>query len=232
MKRALHNILIRLLLVFILALTVLAQARAQGDTVCAGETSTWVVVNEPGVTYTWELYNDVTGIDFATDPGNCPIAEAFFEGGINTGDSVIVNCVEPGTYFLKVTATDSCTNNIKVGKIVAEACQSYAQFQDPEPTCEGDTAYLTLDIWGGAGPWVVTYTDGTTVWTTDTIYEAPYTFPLIPTPATPGSYNYWVTSIVNGYGTVNNEPMEPVTLIIKPRPVTEGIYRYDPFTAK
>ena len=232
MKRTLHNILLRLLLVIILAGTAMAQARAQADTICAGESSVWAVLPAPGVTYTWELYHDVTNINFAADPGNCPIDSAYFVGGVNTGDSVTIMWEEPGTYFIKVTATDSCTNNIKIGKVFVKGCLSYAVFLDPEEICEGDTAWLTMEISGGVGPWVVTYTDGITTWTTDTIFSSPYTFPLIPTPTAPGSYQYWITSVVNGYGMINNEPTEPVTLIVKPRPATSPIYRYQPVSKK
>jgi hypothetical protein len=221
-KRFSHTIL-RLLLVFIPALLVMAQARAQGDTVCVGQTSTWVIVDE-GDTYTWELYNDVTGINFAVDPGNCPPAEAYFVGGVNTGDSVNVMCLVPGTYFIKVTATDSCSMNLKVGRIVVEECLSYATFLDPDPVCSGDTAMLTVGITGAPGPWVVTFTDGTTTWTID-VTVSPYTFQLIPTPTVPGSYQYWITSVSNPYMT-NNTPGDPITLIVKPKPVTSPIYRY------
>jgi hypothetical protein len=203
----------------------LAQARAQGDTVCAGSVSTWQVVDVPGVTYTWELYNDVTNINFATDPGNCPPGEAYFVGGVNTGDSVNVMCLVAGTYFIKVTATDTCSMNLKVGKITVEECYSYASFQDPEPVCAGDTAMLTIDVTGAPGPWVVTFTDGTTVWT-ETFADNPHTFQLIPTPTLPGNYDYWITSISNPYGMINTTPSAPVTLIVKPKPVTSPIIRY------
>jgi hypothetical protein len=222
-KRFAH-IVLRLVLVFIPVLMFLAQTRAQGDTVCAGQTSMWSVVEVPGDTYTWELYNDVTGINFVTDPGNCPPAEAFFVGGVNTGDSVEVMCLVPGTYFIKVTATDSCTDNLKVGKILVEECYSYATLLEPEPVCAGDTAMLTVNITGAPGPWVITFTDGTTTWT-QPVPVSLYTFPLIPTPTVPGSYQYWITSVSNAYMT-NNTPGPPVTLIVKPKPVTSPIYRY------
>jgi hypothetical protein len=224
MKLRSHTIL-RLMLVFILAVMALAQARAQGDTVCVGQTSVWSVVEVPGDTYAWELYNDVTGINLAVVPGNCPPTEAYFVGGVNTGDSVEVMCLAPGTYFIKVTATDSCTNNLKVGKIVVEECYSYATLLEPEPVCPGDTAMLTVEITGAPGPWVITYTDGTTTWTSDTITASPYTFPLVPTPAAPGSYLYWITSVSNPFMTYDI-PGDPVTLIVKPKPVTSPIYRY------
>jgi hypothetical protein len=224
MKLRPHTIL-RLMLVFILAVMALAQARAQGDTVCVGQTSIWAVEEVPGVTYAWELYNDVVGINLAVVPGNCPPTEAYFVGGVNTGDSVEVMCLVPGTYFIKVTATDSCTNNLKVGMIVVEGCYSYTTFLEPEPACAGDTAMLTIEITGAQGPWIVTFTDGTTTWTTDTITSSPYTFPLIPTPAVPGAYQYWITSVSNPYMT-NDTPGDPVTLIVNPKPVTSQIYRY------
>jgi hypothetical protein len=224
MKLSSHTIL-RLLLVIIPVVMGLAQARAQGDTVCAGQTSVWAVVDVPGDTYTWELYNDVTGINFATDPGNCPPTEAYFVGGVNTGDSVEVMCLAAGTYFIKVTATDSCSGNLKVGMIVVEECYSTAIFLEPGSICSGDTAMLTMEI-TGIGPWNVTYTDGITYWTIGDIQASPYTFPLIPTPTVPGTYQYWITSVTNGIGLTNDTPSPPVTLIVNLKPVTSPIYRY------
>ena len=225
MKRFLHTIL-RLVLVFIPVLMFLAQARAQGDTVCVGETSIWAVEPVPGNTYVWELYNDVVGLNLAVVPGNCPPAEAFFVGGVSTGDSVNVMCLVSGTYFIKVTATDSCTNNIKVGEILVQECLSYATFLDPGEVCSGDTALFTIEFTGGTGPWDVTFTDGITTWTIEDIQASPYTFPLIPTPSVPGNYQYWITSVTNGVGLTNDIPTVPVTLIVKPKPVTSPIYRY------
>jgi hypothetical protein len=226
-KRLLHMIL-RLLLVIIPVLLALGQARAeQGvDTLYAGQTSALSVVETDGVDYYWELYNDVAGINFATDPGNCPPAEAYFVGGVNTGDSVEVMWMVPGTYFFKVTATDSCTNNLKVGKMVVLASYSYGVFLDPEPVCPGDTALITIEISGAAGPWDVTFTDGTTIWTMEDITVSPYTFQLIPTPMVSGSYQYWIISVTSGIGIINDAPSDPVTLIVKPKPVTSPIYRY------
>lgn len=217
---------LRLLLTLVAVVMALAQARAQADTVCAGETSIWSVEAVPGVSYYWELYNDVEGLNLAVTPGNCPPAEAYFVDGINTGDSVNVMCVVAGNYFIKVTATDSCTNNIKVGKIVVIPCYSYAELLEPEPVCSGDTALFTVEITGGVGPWSVTYTDGVTEWTIDDIPSSPYTFQHIPTPTIPGTYQYWITRLVNGVGYVTDTPGDPVTLIVKPKPVTSPIFRY------
>ncbi len=227
MKRSMQ-IVLRLILVFIPVVMALAQARAQADTVYAGQTSIWSVVEVPGDTYTWELYNDVTGINFATDPGNCPLGEAYFVGGVNTGASVEVMWQVPGTYFIKVRANNSCTDNIKVGKIVVLESQSVAVFLDPEAVCTGDTAMLTLEITGGLGPWDVTFTDGDSTWTIEGITTSPHTFQLIPTPTIPGTYSYWVTSVTSGNGFVNNTPGNPVELIVNPKPVTSPIYNYAP----
>jgi hypothetical protein len=225
MRRLLHNIF-RLVLVIIPVLLALGQARGQADTVCAGETSVWVVEEFPGVNYTWELYKDVTGINFATDAGNCPSSEAYFAGGVSSGDSVNVICVTPGTYFICVKANSICpAGNLRVGKIVVMPCLSYAVFLEPVPACQGDTALMTILVSGAPGPWVVTFSDGVTFWTID-VPVSPYTFQLIPTPALQGSYTYWITSVTNIYGLTNDTPSDPVILLIKPKPVTSPIFRY------
>jgi hypothetical protein len=224
MKRFTH-IVFRLLLAFIPVMLSLPQARAQGDTVCVGSTSLWAVVEVPGDSYVWELYNDVEGLNLAVVPGNCPVSEAYFVGGVNTGDSVEVMCLELGTYFIKVTATNGCpTNNLKIGMIVVEECYSYATLI-PDTICEGETAMFTLEMTGAPGPWVVTFTDGTTTWTEGPFTDNPHVFPLIPTPPLQGNYNYYITSVANPYMT-NETTGDPVTLIVRPKPVTSPIYRY------
>jgi hypothetical protein len=112
-----------------------------------------------------------------------------------------------------------------VGKIVVEGSYSFATFLEPPPVCSGDTAMLTIGITGASGPWVVTFTDGTTTWTTDTITISPYTFQLIPTPTILGAYQYWITSVSNPLIT-NDTPGDPITLIVTPKPVTSPVFRY------
>ena len=225
MKRLKHMIF-RVLMVLVPWLLGLNSVRAQADTVCVNETSVWVVEESPGVSHYWELYNDVTGINFVTDPGNCPPTEAYFVGGVNAGDSVNVMGLRPGTYFIKVRASNSCTDNIKVGKIVVVPCMSTAVLLEPAPVCEGDTALFTFEITGGIGPWSITYTDGITEWTIEDIPSSPHIFQHIPTPTVPGTYQYWITRVVNGAGYVWEAPGDPVNLIVKPRPVTSPIFRY------
>jgi len=224
---------LRLALAILPVVLALTDVRAQGgNTVFAG-TSSWLAVEpQEGVSYYWELYNDVEGLNLAVMPGNCPVTEAYFVGGVNTGDSVEVMWLVPGVYFFKVTATDTCTNNIKIGKMEVLESDSYASFLDPDPVCAGDTAVLTLVITGGPGPWDVTFTDGTTFWTISGIEESPHTFLLIPTPVVAGNYNYWVTSVTNVYGLTNTTPGDPVILTVYPKPVTSPIYKYDPTALK
>jgi hypothetical protein len=86
-----------------------------------GSTTTLEAVQVPGDTYSWDLYNDPS-VDFALTPGNCPPASARFTDG-NTGPSVQVEWLQPGTYFFKVTAVDAagCTNNLKVGMVIVSS---------------------------------------------------------------------------------------------------------------
>lgn len=212
-----------------LLLLALAPAMAQpGNTVYAGQSAPLAVEDIEGVDWLWELYNDVDGLNLVDVPGNCPPTEAYFINGVNTGPAVEVMWLVPGIYYFKVTATDSCTNNVRVGMMEVLESWSYASFLEPDAVCAGDTAVLTLEITGGIGPWDVTFTNGTDTWTITGIEESPHTFMLIPTPAIPGSYQYWVSSVTNGYGMTNDEPGAPVTLIVHPKPVTSPIYRYDP----
>jgi len=99
-----------------LLLLALAPARAQ-TVVSQGKITTLAVVQIPGHTYEWELYNDAT-INFATVAGNCPVTSAAFTGS-HLGSNVQVKWLIPGIYFYKVTARDAlgCTMNLKIGMI-------------------------------------------------------------------------------------------------------------------
>jgi len=96
----------------------LASATAMAQTVVyQGETTPLTVVEVPGHTYKWEIYSDLT-VDFAKEPGNCPVTSATFVGG-NTKASVIVRWIRTGIYFYKIRAHDAnnCAMNMKIGMI-------------------------------------------------------------------------------------------------------------------
>jgi gliding motility-associated-like protein len=115
--RGLVQNMTRLMVAALLPL-LLALAPAKAETVVyVGTTSTLEVVQYPGDTYVWDLYNDST-VNFATTPGAVPAASAAFVGG-NTGPKVTVAWNQQGIYFFRVMARNAsnCTNNLKVGKI-------------------------------------------------------------------------------------------------------------------
>jgi gliding motility-associated-like protein len=97
-------------------LLALHPAKAQ-TIVYQGTITTFEVIQVPGNTYQWELYNDST-LNFAVVAGNCPVTSARFTTG-NMGPSVNVEWLQPGIYFYKVTARDAalCTTNLKIGKL-------------------------------------------------------------------------------------------------------------------
>jgi len=221
MKRSNH-ILLNLLLVAIPVLMALADASAQTE-VYAGQTTDLGVVETPGDTYTWELYNDITGTNFAVDPGNCPATEAFFAGGINTGPTVQVTWLTPGNYFFKVTAIRSgCSDNLRVGMVTVLEALPVATIQIQPPICQGDTAALTIDLTGTA-PWSLDISDGTDTLTYTNISATPFILYIAPALST----SYTVTRVSDVYG-VNTVPSNTVTLIVKPRPVTTPIIQYGP----
>lgn len=95
-----------------------ASATAQ-RTVYQGQVTPLTIVPHPGDTYTWELYTDST-VNFAVAEGDVTPDMAYFVNGKNTGPTVEVAWLQPGTYFYKVTAVNviECTNHLKVGMIV------------------------------------------------------------------------------------------------------------------
>lgn len=109
--------ILRLALVVLLPLLLaLAPAKAQTN-VYIGKTSSLSVVQVPGHTYEWEIYDDAT-VNFATTQGKCPETSAIFTGG-NRGANVEVKWLKTGIYFFKVTARDAanCAMNFKLGMI-------------------------------------------------------------------------------------------------------------------
>jgi gliding motility-associated-like protein len=82
-----------------------------------GTTTQLAVVQETNLTYEWEIYSDLA-VDFAKEPGNCPVTSATFIG-TNTEASVNVNWLQPGIYFYKITVYDAtkCVMNFKIGMI-------------------------------------------------------------------------------------------------------------------
>jgi hypothetical protein len=222
MNRPKH-IFLRLLLVAIPLLTAMAPAMAQ-DTVYAGQSRDLSVTGIPGDTYVWELYNDVTGINFATDPGNCPPGEAYFTGS-STGPAVNVMWLNQGTYFYKVTAyRGTCTMNLKVGKMTVLWAIPTAIIEPPPPICIGDSVHLTIQL-SGTAPWSITLTDGTNSFVFHNIPSSPFnlTVPLIPLVST----TYWISEVTDAHVT-NTNSSPPVVQVVNPKPVNSHIYQYGP----
>ena len=225
----------RLMLVAVMLLLAIAPAMAQMNNVYKGQTSSLSVVEVPGDTYEWELYNNATGINFATDPGNCPQTEAIFTGSINTGPSVNVTWLKPGTYYYKVTARRSgCTMNLKVGKIEVQQPLSGADLSLSQPsTCIGQGVNLQLNL-SGTAPWSITYLitkpDGLTQEiTVNNITENISQIPFNPTAA--GTYTFKVISVTDTFNT-NTTPSNTVTLTVNAKPGSSRIYQYDPVSKK
>lgn len=222
MIRLTHNIL-RLMVVAILLLAAVARASGQ-DTVYAGQSTNLGVVAVSGDTYQWELYNDVTGVNFVTTPGNCPASAAYFTAG-STGASVNVMWLQQGTYFYKVTARrGSCTMNLKVGKMTVLWNTPTATIESPPPLCVGEQVHLRIHL-TGTPPWSFTLTDGTNSWIYNNIFTNPYDLivPVTPTVTT----TYWISSVSDLHLT-NTVPSATVIQIIHPKPVNSKIYQYKP----
>lgn len=206
----------RLLLLFMLAVSAMGSAMAQ--TTYQGKIDTLAVVDVPGTTYTWELYSDPPP-DFATTPGTVTTEAVFL--GPNTGASVRVQWLVPGTYFAKVTASiPGCTNNLRVIRFEVLPAMPIVTI-DPDTICAGDTAYITVGF-VSTGPWNFTLTDGTNTWnyTTNT---TPMVIPVTPAVTT----SYWITQVTYiSFGFTYAEPTTPIQVLVHPLPVTSPIYKY------
>ncbi|HNW77141.1 MAG TPA: hypothetical protein PKJ28_09680 [Bacteroidales bacterium] len=216
-------IILRWLLALLPLVTTMAPVVAQ-DTVYAGQSSTLSVTAIPGDTYVWELYEDVSAVNFATDPGNCPPTDANFMG-TNTGPTVNVMWLTQGTYFYKVTASrGGCTMNLKVGKMVVLWELPTAVLDTPAVICAGDSVHLTVTL-TGTPPWSFTLTDGVNNWVYSNITSSPYTFtvPVIPLVTT----TYWISEVTDFHAT-NFTPSPPVIQVVNPKPVNSPIYQYGP----
>ena len=232
--------ILKLLAILPLLLTMAPAMAQNGSVVYPGETTVLSVEEVPGVTYTWELYNDVEGINLVEVPGNIEAGEAEFVDGINTGATVEVRWLQPGTYFFKVTATDDCTDNLKLGRIEVEEDLPVAYFLEPDTICIGDPGFLDIE-WTGTPPLSVEYTiqfldeEGESgeieTFTINDINSQPHWLEVDPDQLNQiGNYVFTITSVTDANGVTNNEPSESVTLTVEPRPITSPIERYNPIS--
>jgi hypothetical protein len=229
------HIILRLLLVAIPVLLAMAPAVAQTNNAYVGQSVELSVVEIPGDTYTWELYSDVSGVNFATDPGNCPPTTGIFAGGINAGPVVHAVWLSPGTYFYKVTSQRSgCSMNLKVGKITVENPSSAVALSLSQTSiCLGQPANLEANFTGQI-PESITYRiispDATSLdITINNISENPWLIPLKPTIA--GTYTFEIVSITDASGT-KTTTSNIVKATVNPKPGKSRIYQYDPVSKK
>lgn len=231
----LKHILLRLLLVAIPVMLAMAPAVAQTDNVFVGQSVELNVVGIPGDTYTWELYNDVAGINLATTSGNCPQTEAVFTDGISSGAVVHITLLKTGTYFYKVTAQRSgCTMNLKVGKITAEHPLPTVNLSlSQSSVCIGQSTDIEANFIGTA-PFSITYRVTRPDATTQDIIinNLAGNLSLIPfNPTIAGTYTFEVLSVTDAY-TTNTTITNFIAVTVNPKPGSSRIYQYDPTNKK
>jgi len=229
------NIILRLILVAIPVLLAMAPAVAQTNNVFVGQSVELSVDAIPGDTYTWELYNDDTGINYATTPGNCQLSDASFDGSIATGPVVHITWISPGTYFYRVTAQRSgCTMNLKVGKIVVELISPTVGLSlDNASTCIGQSTSIAVTNIGDPLQ-SITYRiiKPDASMEQITINNSSGDLSSIPfTPISAGTYTFQVISITDTSG-IKNTFSNSVTVTVNPKPGSSRIYQYDPTNKK
>lgn len=226
MKKLLYIARYPALAVLLLLLLALVPAKAQ-NVVYQGQITQLGVVQNPGDTYVWELYNDAT-VDFAKVTGACPTSLADFVGG-NTGAVVSVEWKQPGTYFFKVTALNitGCTSNLEVGIVkVLPSLPSAKLDLDPLDICIGESAELKVTF-SGKDPWSMKLqakdvaTGITTVEDISGITAAGNPLRISVNPNT--TTEYTIIEVSNAFG-VQTIPSNSVTLTVHPLPEKTPIY--------
>lgn len=229
------HIILRLLLVVIPVLLAMASAMAQTNNVFVGQSVQLSVDSIPGDTYTWELYDDVAGVNFATEAGNCPLTLAIFTDGKDTGPVVHVTWFNPGTYFFKVTSHRSgCSMNLKVGKIIVENPLSTVNLSVSQSSiCIGQSTNLEVNF---TGPPPVSFTyriinpDGSPQeLIVNNLTGNPVLIPFVPSAS--GTYTFEVISLTDANSTTNISS-NSVTVTVNPKPGKSRIYQYDPISKK
>ncbi len=204
----------------------MASAVAQTNTVHAFETTQLKVVEVAGNSYSWELYNEVTGINIAAVPGNCPADQAFFAQGINTGHTVSVTWLKPGIYFYKVTAIQAGgSNNIDIGKVeVLPGGPTAILAVNTSEICSGESAGLQIAFTGNA-PWSIKLQiknkDGATIEEYKDIGASnnPYLIPVGPGVTT----EYTIVEVAD-ITSNSKDSSNTVSLTVHPLPVSSSIY--------
>lgn len=214
-----------ILLAVLAVASAVAQKPVQHIEVNQCETFEFSVVEWPGDRYTWDLYRDST-VNFAWEKGDVgPVP--YFEDGMYEGNTVRVNFLETGRYFLRVMVWDevACTNNLLVFSINVLESLPEAVFLG-DSVCIGDPPLVKI-VFTGLGPWNVTYTygDESNAVNINGIVEEEYTIPVPPLPV--GTTDFWVMEVSDDC-TVNSYPVpQKVGVVIFPIPVSSRIYLKD-----
>jgi hypothetical protein len=229
------NIILRLLLVAIPVLLAMAPAMAQTNNVFVGQSVELSVATIPGDTYTWELYTDETGINFATTPGNCQLTDASFDGGIATGPIVHITWFTPGTYFFKVTSQHSgCTMNLKIGKIIVDQFSPTVSLSlNNSSTCiNQNTSIIVTNIGDPLLSLTYRVIKPDASMEQVTLNNSSGDLTSIPfTPISAGTYTFQLISITDTSG-IKNAISNSVTVTVNPKPGSSRIYQYDPTNKK
>ncbi|MFK8302713.1 gliding motility-associated C-terminal domain-containing protein [Capnocytophaga stomatis] len=148
-----------------------------------GQITTLSISDVPNGTYTWELYVPTPNLDFTKISGNCPATKAFFVGTSNSSQ-VQVQWLEAGTYYYKVSVSNGCSTNSKVGMITVTG-----EITPPKIhityDCHKGTATLQASDFSGSLLWSTGETAATIMVDTQNIPEG-------------NAVPYWVQQTVGG----------------------------------
>jgi hypothetical protein len=182
MEKTTKKKLVRLTLFLCLILTIgIVNINAQTQSVCAGSTKIYDINPNVGSTYYWSLKN---GLGTITNISG-------------RSDSIIINYgTVTGTDTLRVVEVGSSGCKGDTAKIRILILQNLtATISGTDSICTNNASVNRINVaFTGAGPWNLSYTDGTTPVTVNNISTNPY---LITSPvySTVGIRTFTITSI-------------------------------------
>lgn len=152
--------------------------------------------------------------------GTGPFSLVYTDGTANyTLNNITANpyswTVNPGgsqkTYQL-ISVTGACAGTVSGTAVVDVQPRPVAVLSAPLGVCTGSTALLTAQL-TGTGPWNLTYTDGTSIYTENGIAGSPYSWSI-----TPLATATWSLVSVQDANCIGNVLANPAVINVSPAP--------------
>ncbi|MDQ3551447.1 MAG: gliding motility-associated C-terminal domain-containing protein, partial [Bacteroidota bacterium] len=155
--------------------------------VSISSTPNLVITNPPGICTPGTTDLTAPAIKAGSDAG---LVYTYWLDAAATQPVPLPTSVGVGTYYIKATAVGDCYTIKPV--VVGPSDIPAASFEGGGEMCSGESKTVTVNLTGTA-PWSITYTNGTQIYTINSITTPAYSLVLSPTTTT----TYTITSVTD-----------------------------------